>query len=153
MAVQQWGAPTSTADVITSGMSSLANGARVASGTISNGTDRYTHMAVELQLGHATNVFAANPSAGAFFSLFAVPNMTGTALDGSTSVAPTADLFIGSIAVRGSTTMTAMRVGTFNLEIPPFDFTLLVQNNTGQALNSSLTTQVVRVRRYSLEVV
>lgn len=153
MATQKWGAPESAASVITTGFTSLGSAARVASGSaIANATDLYTHMAVEALFTHASSIWAATPAAGAHLAVYAIPAIDGTNTIDGVSVAPGSALQIGAIPVRNAASQTASRTGDFNMEIPPFDFYLVVQNNTGVAFNSSLTAQTIKTRRYNLTV-
>lgn len=153
MAVQKWGAPESAASTITTGFTSLANAARVASASaIANATDLYTHMAIEAYFTHASSIWASTPATGAHLAVYAVPAIDGSNTIDGVSVAPGAALQIGAIPVRNAASQTASRTGDFNMEIPPFNFYLVIQNNAGVAFNSSLTGQTIKTRRYGLTV-
>jgi hypothetical protein len=158
MAVNSWATPESAFSVGIGSMSSLAVSSRVASsgtsgsvmtsGIIQN-SGGYKWACIELYLTHASNIFASNPTAGSHFSIYAIPNISGTSTDGSTSVIPTTDQFIGAIQVPGALTMTSRRMSVTNVPLPNSNFLILVQNNCSQALNSSLTNAVVTLQRYN----
>lgn len=153
MATQKWGAPESAQTIsFASAWSSLASGARNASSAvIDNDTDLYTMMAIEANFTHASAIWGSAPAAGAHLAVYAIPLLDGSnALDG-VSVAPGGNLQIGSIPIRAAASQTASRTGDPDMEIPAFDFYLVIQNNTGQAFSSSVTG-TIKIRRYNVAV-
>lgn len=153
MATQKWGTAGSLTTVsMASGWSSLANGSRIASSAaIDNDADLYTMMAIEATFSHASAIWGSAPVAGAHLAVYAVPLIDpSNALDG-VSVAPGGNLQIGSIPIRAAASQTASRTGDPDMEIPAFDFYLVIQNNTGQAFNSSVTG-TIKIRRYNITV-
>jgi hypothetical protein len=167
MATQKWSTPETAFAVITgtSAFGSLANttgrvlssdtvGSTQTSGVVQNATPRYTHAIFELYFAD-TAPYGGTPVVGGFWGVYALPVFDGTNVtDGDSTDAPTADSYIGSIGVRPVN--EAQRVTSRLLRIPPVDFKVLLQNNSGQAVvaSGSLTgTHELRMRRLNLESV
>lgn len=173
MAAEKWGTPESafscglgtgawSATSTQSGMSGMTNtnraissgtvGSQIISGVIQNATDKFTRAFITLYLTHGSNIFGATPGGGSYFNFYAIYNVDGTIFEADPTVLPTGEQFLGSCGVPATATQTSYRRGVA-VDIEPYDFKLIVQNNTGLTLGSSLTNAVVNMRRYNREIV
>lgn len=132
------------ATALSTEFNSLANGSSTAaSSAIDNSSVLDVWADLELNLG----TFGSTPSAGAYIEVYLIPSVDGTNYaDGSASVAPAAELFVGAFSVRAAT--AAQRLALRGVSFPPGLFKLLCINKTGQALNASGNT--LKYRTYHL---
>lgn len=148
MADIKWGSPNSEETAIDTGLNSLADNGRAVSGTISNdgSGERYVYMTVEVSL-------AAQGSArdtGAFVEIYVLPSLDGSNFTyGSSSLDPPYSSHVGNVLFDDSTSARVSHLPP--ILIPPFDFQILVKNQTGQAFAASGST--VTIRRYNLATV
>lgn len=128
-----------------SNLASLANGARVISAAIDNGTNLALYCDVEVDLDYATA-----PAAGAQIELYFVPSVDGTNyLDGSTTVDPPASCLVGIVDLQAVNTV--QRRGLRYVAMPPGLFKVLLKNTGGQALDA--TGSAVTLRPYNIQSV
>lgn len=126
--------------LLTTELNSLASSARTAVGTeYDNSANLYTFGLFELNV-----TFGAGPTAGTLVDLYAIPAPDGTNYDdGSSSVAPPANCYIGSFPVRAVTTAQKIPLGLGArglVTLPPTKFKLIAYNGTNQAFPASGST-------------
>ena len=132
-------------NVLTTELNSLASGSLAITGTaISNDA------AAELELYGDFRLYLTQASArlaGANVTMWILPEVDGTYPYGSASLEPQAELIVGSFSFDAA--VTARYAVLRDIPLPPSDFHVVVQNNTGQALNAASNTLVLE--RHSME--
>lgn len=139
----------SATNAITTGLNSLADGARAVSGNIDNGTNLDLLLDSELQVAYTSTA----PSAGTIVAdLYLVPTIDGTNYaEGSTGVTPQASLLVGSFESRNGSTSAIERLTVTGIPIPLGLFRLVLVNRSGRAFHASLN--VLRYRTYKYQTV
>jgi hypothetical protein len=133
MSTHKYATPESPTSLITTGLDSLANGARAVSAAVDNATGLYLY--ADFECNFASAAFAA----GAYVSLYLLESIDATNYeDGSTSVTPTAQALIANIPFRNAT--AAQIHAARGIVLPPTNFKILLINNTGVALAASGST-------------
>jgi hypothetical protein len=138
----KWTAPEAIASALTTELNALANGSiSAASSAIDNETGLYLYMSVELALATLT------PTGTPYCNLYLVKSVDGTNFE---------DLNVSMghevIAVFPmATTAAAKRIAVANILIPPLQFKLAVENQTGVSLAASGSTLKYR-RHYEQQV-
>lgn len=134
--IGKWNAPSSTVTVLTTQLDGLANNAATAaSSAIANQTNLDIYTDWELVLG------SLSPAAGAFVSVYIME-----AVDGTNYPAPSAaDMRLQTtqllfVAPLGTTAATAQRIAIRNVVIPPGTFKIILDNQSGVALNATGNT-------------
>lgn len=144
MAIIKWTALGTLTTALSTGLDALANVARAISAAITNSTAKDRWIDIELNV-----TFAVAPSAGGYVGVYLIPSLDGTNYsDGDGTIVPPATMFVGSFPVRAVT--TAQRVHLRQIQLPPTDFKVLVDNQSGQAFPASGST--VKYRTYNEEV-
>ena len=132
----KWEAEPSGAAALGTELNALANDARTAVGSeIANSTalDQYGWLELEV-------TFGVSPSdAVPHCTVYMVRKPDGTNYeDGSASVQPSPDAYVGAMRVQASTSAQRIVIGPFL--IPPFDVKFLLENKTGQAFPATGST-------------
>jgi len=132
--------PESPTTLLSTGLNSLANGARAVSGDVDNASGLYLY--ADFECSFASAVFPAN----GYVSLYLLESIDGSNYeDGDASTTPTAQALIAAIPFRNA---TAAQIHTVRgIVLPPTHFKILAINNTGVALASSANT--VKMIRYN----
>lgn len=141
----KWGALGSKTSLLTSSnLNNLANTARKMSGAVSNDTDLYIYADYRLRLSPSTS----NRCAGAYVSLFVLADLgDSTYTFGGSSLTPPANAWVGHFYFDCGA--TAARVDTiWNAILPPSNFKVLIENNTGRPFSCCT---VLEYRRYYLQ--
>jgi len=138
----QWdAAATSGTDLLTTELNTLSDNARTAVGTeYDNETNlnQYGWFVLEVTFGSAPGDDVPH------CKLYLVRKFDGTAYeDGSATVVPSPDALVAAFRVQASTAAQNIVVGPVLL--PPFDFKLLLENQTGQAFPASGSTVAIHV--------
>ncbi|GAC1397708.1 MAG: hypothetical protein NVSMB60_08030 [Mycobacterium sp.] len=134
----KWVTPEALTTSLSTELNGLANGAyTAASATITNETGvtgLYEFMALELVLSSLT------PTGTPSISVFLLPavDTTPNFEDGGGAVAPANGTLLCVFDL--STSVGAKRRTRWGLQIPPFDFKLVVLNSAGPALGATLNT-------------
>jgi hypothetical protein len=136
MATAKWLAYTGIQTALSTGLNSLAAAAFAVSSAIANGTNLYFYMDLELTLGSINLSSAVNPSV----YIWVLNQVDGTNYEyGSTGIAPArqpdAVIPLPMLSLAGPVIFAKRLV-----VIPPGNFMVLLQNNTGVGLNASGNT-------------
>jgi hypothetical protein len=136
----KYATPESVTTLLSTGLNSLANAARVVSSDVDNATGLYLY--ADFECNFASAAFAA----GAYVSLYLLESIDGTNYeDGSSSVTPTAQCLIANIPFRNA---TAAQIHTVRgIVLPPTHFEIELINNCGVTLASSGNT--LKMNRYN----
>ncbi len=130
--------------VLDTGLSSLATAGTATSSAIDNDTattQRWTNAMVEIVIAAQTTA----RDSGANVALYIVPTTDGTTYGDTASLA---NYFAGSFQLDATTTA---RTITGKVALPPTDYKVVFENNTGQTLNA--TGNSVKFREYGFEEV
>ena len=146
MTTIKWEAPASTTTYLTTELNTLGSGSNKLGGTISN------DQAAELEMFMSCELYLASigsaRTAGARVDLYLLHEMDGSNFSyGTDSVDPSPASWVGHFVPPEDT--TAVYIHIPRIEVPPFDFKLLVQNNTGQAFASS--GNIMKYALYNIE--
>jgi hypothetical protein len=146
--IGKWNTPTSIFGILSTELNSLAastatTGMSAASPTYTNSTNLNIYCDLEL------NLAALSPSAGAYCGIYIWEEADAANFPAQSA----ADLRLCSTQLLctipiGVTASTAQRVIVRNLVLPPADFKLLLDNQTGAALASSGNT--VKLLAYNI---
>jgi len=134
--IGKWNTPRAVATVMSTELNSLANGSQASSSaTYANQTNLDLYADIEVLLA------SLSPSTGAYISLYVLESIDGTNFPAQSA----ADLRLTSTQLLctipiGTTAATAQRVVVRNVLLPPAVFTLVLDNQTGVALNASGNT-------------
>lgn len=136
MGAVTWTTPDAISTILSTGLASLADGGNALStGTVDNLTNLDRYMALEFYLAEQSSARASD----AHVAVYLLPTVDGTNYSyGSNSVDPSPANWLCSLAFDAST--AARYVGVSELPIPPFEFKLLVMNETGNAFAASGNT-------------
>lgn len=146
MAIIKHAAKAAAENVLTTQLNSLANGSlAITSTAVSNDAASELELYGDFRL--YLNTQGAARSSGANVTMWILPEVDGTYPYGSASLEPQAELIVGSFSFDAAT--TARYAVLRDVPLPPSDFHVVVQNNTGQALASSGNTLVME--RHSME--
>lgn len=143
MGVFKLGTVNSNENVLTTELNSLASAANKLSAAFSNDATGELYPYADFEFYVAAQGSAR--SAGARIDLYILPTMDGTNYsygDDSTDASPTT--YVGSFLLDAAT--TARYVYLTGILLPPADFKVLIDNQTGQAFASSGNT--LKMRRY-----
>ena len=146
MTTLQYTSPLTEENLLTTTLNSLADAGRVLSAAFSNDAagERYLFGDFELDLA----VQGTARSAGAYCALSIVYSIDGTNFTyGSASLVPPATTQVGVFLLDAA--VTTRIVHLTGIPLRPFDFKVILENQTGQAFASSGT--VLSVRRSKLE--
>lgn len=143
MTTHRWTAPTAIASALTTELNSLADGAySAASSAIDNTSNRYTHMALEINLASLT------PATSPYLAVYLLPSIDGTNyVDGGGATAPPAGTLVAVVDL--STSAGVKLRGVTGIPVPPLLFKLVLLNEANVALGASGNT--VEYRLYSEE--
>jgi hypothetical protein len=142
MAVIKWILGT-LSTVFTTGLNSLANGAGVVSAALSQAAlDTYADF--ELVCTHAVA-----PVVDTTWALYAVRQLDGTNYEDATAARPPANGFLGTFVLDAVTTQ--QRKVLPGVLLPPYDYKLLLINNSGQA--AAATGNTLKMETYNMQVV
>jgi hypothetical protein len=137
-----WTTPAAIQTPIGTGLNSLANNARVVSGTMTVTREQYAD--AELLV-----TFPVTPSTNGYVSLYVMPTLDGTNFaDGDATLGPAANMQVGTFAPQAST--SAQRLVIRQIVLPAVNYRWLLWNRAGQAFAASGNT--LRTRTYSPEV-
>lgn len=140
-----WGAPVAESSVISTGLDSLADAARAISSAEDNETNKYRFCSFELEI--ATQGSAR--SAGAYCAIYIVTSVDGTNFQfGDASTAPPANALVATMPLDAAT--TARYQNSNLIPLPPLQFKVIVENQTGQAFAASGSE--LKITYYSEEV-
>ncbi len=146
MSTIQFTAPATEENVLTTEMNSQANDARVISAAFSNDAAGERYLTVDFELDLAVQGVAR--STGAFCMLWILYAIDGTNYTyGSASLEPPADRVVGTFGLDAAVTTRIVHLN--DVVLRPYDFKVVLENNTGQAFASSGT--VLSMRRVKLE--
>ena len=135
MSVRQWKPSAragNPATVMSTDLNSLADGAAVLSGALSNDANDELDLYADVELLFTA---AAAPDADMTLDLYVVRSVDGTNFEDATAARPPASGYVGSFVSANST--GAQRLVVPRVELPPEDFKLLLVNNLGAALVAS----------------
>lgn len=144
--IGKWNAPSSTVTVLSTGLNSLAiNTMSAASSTINNQTNLDIYVDIEVALA------SLSPTTGAYVALYILESIDGTNFPAQSA----ADLRLTTTQLLcavpiGTTASTAQRVAVRNVVIPPGAFQIILDNQTGVALNASGNT--VKFNAYDMNL-
>lgn len=140
MTVYKFATPNTVETLLSTGLNSLANGSRVVSNAIANGTDLYLY--ADFECSFASAVFPA----GGYVSLYILESLDGTNYeDGDASTTPTSQALLATVPFRNATAAQIHSVR--GIVLPPASFKILLINNTGVTLASSGNT--LKMMRYN----
>lgn len=131
---------------MTTELNSLANNARNISSALGSDATTAASLYADFELSWTQGVA---PTAGTGFDLYLVRSADGTNYaDGSSSIAPSLNSYVGTFWVRAVT--TAQRDVIPDVRLPPGLFkTILVNNGTGQSMAASGNT--LKYRPHNLQ--
>ena len=146
--IVKWEAPATIATVMSTELNSLANGANaITASALSNDaatTERFLYASFEFYIAAQGSA----RSAGAYVALFLLPEIDGTNFAyGGAGLNPQSGLWLCNFSLDAAT--TARYCLQHQIPIPPHNFHLVMQNNTGQAFAASGNT--LKWVRYSLD--
>lgn len=134
MTTIKYGAPASPANVMTTELNSIANGAGAITGTaLSNDAAGELHPYATFELYLAAQGSAR--AAGANVQMFIIPEISDNYAYGSASLQPPANCLAGVFSFDAAT--NARYSVLANVPIPPTNFHIVLWNATGQALAST----------------
>ena len=140
------GAPDTEATPLTTGLNSLADGARVISAALSNDDAAERFLYVDFELDIATQGTAR--TTGARCELFIVYAIDGTNYTyGSASLSPPSGTSVGNFELDASVTTRIIHLT--GIPLRPYNFKIILENQTGQAFAASGT--VVSMRRTAID--
>ncbi len=140
MATQNWETPAGIVTYLDTALNALADGANKLGAAINNETGLY--LFTDLELFVQTQGGAR--SAGAFVAAHFLPSIDGTNFDmGADAVDPADDSFVVLFALDAAT--TARYRTKWNIPLGPFQYKILLINETGQAFAGTLTTLKYRL--------
>jgi hypothetical protein len=118
-------------DLLTTGLNSLANGARSAAGTeLDNSANLDQYAAIEIYLASLT------PTTGGYVSVYMITAPDGTNYaEGSDTIDPGTETLVAVFSLRAATGV--VRKTSELIRLPPAKLKLLLLNNSGAALASS----------------
>jgi hypothetical protein len=131
----KWSTPTLTT-VLSTGLNSLGIGAMsAASATIANHTNLDKYVDIEV------NLASLSPTAGARVDIYILESVdtTNFPAQSAADLRLTTSQLLVSIPI-GTTATTAQRVVARNVELPVGDFQIMLDNQTGVALNAANNT-------------
>lgn len=133
-------------DVVTSG-AAIANNSRSAASAAVGADATDAHLLADFEL---VCTFATAPTLDTTIDLYLVRSADGTNYeDGSDTVRPNPDAFVGSFAVRNVT--TSQRIIKRDVPLPPGLWKAILHNNgTGQSISSGWT---LKARPHNLQTV
>jgi hypothetical protein len=144
MATIKWVYSGSLTTIFTTELNSLANGSNKITGTAldnDSGLDLYADFEFYIAAQ------ASARSAGAYIPLYILPLVDASnPTYGGDSLDPPGSMWVGSFLLDAAT--TARYTSIRGVLLPPFDFHVLVMNETGQAFASSGNT--LKYRRYNM---
>ena len=144
--VIKWEAPAAIQTYLSTELNSLATDDSYLGAKVDNVLDGENVMYMALELYVAAQGSAR--SAGANVACYLLPSVDDTTFSyGDSANLVDAGNLLTVFALDAAT--TARYVCRANLRLPPFDFKLQLQNNTGQAFAATLNT--FKYRLYSLE--
>lgn len=136
MATEKNSGLTSRGNVLTTELNSLANSAYTALGPEYDNSAQLDMWAIAVLL---TGTFGGTPTLNAPLHLYALAAIDATNYeDGSASIRPTDDAFLGTFQVYNAT--NAQRLITRPFRLKPVKLKFQLFNGTGQALNASGNT-------------
>lgn len=144
--IGKWNAPSATTTVLSTGLNSLANNTMsAASSTITNNTNLDIYVDIEVALN------TLSPTTGAYVALYIWESIDGTNFPAQSD----ADLRLTTTQLLctvpiGTTASTAQRVAVRNVVIPPGQFQIKLDNQTGVALNAATNTVKFNAYDYNL---
>lgn len=132
--------------LLSSGLNSLADGARAISGAIDNSTDLNLLLDLELAVAYTSTT----PTAGNIVAeVYLVPTLDGTNYaEGSSSVTPQSALLVAALETRNPSASAVERLVAQGIPIPLGSFKLLIVNKAGRAFHASLNTLKYRTYKY-----
>lgn len=132
--------------VMSTELNSLANAGRAVS-SAQGGDTSHAALFGDWEL---VVTFGIAPTLDAAIDLYLVPAVDGTNyVDGSASVRPAPNLYVGSFYVRNVT--SAQRMAIRDVPMPPGLYKAVIANNSGQSFPASGST--LKVRTHSRRVV
>ena len=132
-------------NVLTTGLNSLANGARAISAAQDNTSALYLYADFELEVE-----FAVAPTEGNPVDLYIVPSIDGVQYaDGSDSVQPPQNCFAGHFAARAVNSDQILAVR--DVPLPPSLWKAVLRNSSGQTMEA--TGNILAYRPHNLSVV
>lgn len=142
--ITRWNTPGNKTTAISSSQNNnLAHGNQTISGSISNDTDLFLYADFALKLSAST----ANRCANAHVALYLLPDLGDSAYAfGASTTQPPANAWKGNFQVDSGVTTARVNVIT-GIMLPPENFKVMIENNTGR-LFSCCT--VISYRRYAL---
>lgn len=132
--IGKWNTPAGATTILSTELNSLGSGSMSAASTaVTSSVDIYVDIEV--------NLASLSPGSGAYVALY-----IAEAVDGTNYPAPSAaDMRLSTTQLLcvipiGTTASTAQRVAARNVVIPPGNFKIYLDNQTGAALNASGNT-------------
>lgn len=136
-------------DALTTGLDSLANGARAISAAIDNSTNLDMFMDLQLKVKYTTTA----PAAGVITAeVYLIPSVDGTNYgEGGTGLTPQASRLVATFESRNGSTSTFEYLNSLGIPIPIGSFKLLLVNKSGYAYASA--DNLLTYRTYKLQSV
>ena len=147
MTVIKWGDVASIETILTTTLNALASGSnKITASVVSNDAVAELDVYADFELYLSTQGSARD--LGAYVEMFLLPLVDGTNPPyGGDSLDPPGTMWVGNFIFDAA--VTARYSHLRGILLPPFDFHVLVINETGQALAGTLNT--LKMRRYNLE--
>jgi hypothetical protein len=138
--------PASIETIFTTELNALADDDTKLSAALSNDAASELDLYADFQLYVAAQASAR--AIGGTVGLYILIEIDGTNYGyGDDALLPGGQAWVGSFALDNAT--TARYVDLRGIQLPPFNFKVLVHNDTGQAF--AATGSTLKMRRYSLE--
>ena len=147
MPVIKWNAPDSPETILTTELNGITNGSNKLSAALSNDAAAELDLYADFELYLSTQ--GTNRAVGAHVSVYILTEMDASNYTyGSDSLDPPSNALVGMIQF-DSGSLVARYSHLRGVELPPTDFKVLVQNNTGQTLAATLN--VLKMVRYNMQ--
>ena len=142
----KWETPGSFTSYLTTELNALANAANKLGAAIDNATAKNMYLSLQLFV----NTQAGARSAGAYVAIYLLPSIDATNYTyGDDSTDPPANRLLATLPLDAA--VTARYQSEVNLLIPPYQFKLLLENDTGQTFAATGTILAYRTHNGELQ--